>query len=198
MSSNPFFEATNYANWLYNFSFGEASNTPSHATGAPQLIVGTGGHIPIFPPVALALVALLGLGLQAVVGRWRFMPWPLSTLPVRLAVFAGAIAYLIETKRQVEAELATKDTGINFTIVKGLVTTGPFQYSRNPLYDAVWPTLPALAVLMDSLAMLVVTPLFPAYLSKIVIPAEEALLSKEWPRQWKAWSATTPRWRSWF
>lgn len=195
MSANPLYEAQHFADWLYNFSF-VAPSAPS--SGSPQLSVGLGGEIPVFPPLAALLVVVLGLILQGMFGRWRFLPWPLKMFPLRLALFALAIAYQLNMKRMVEDELSTKQTGIRFTPVKGLVTTGPFERSRNPLYDATWPLIPALAVLLDSIALLVVSPLFPAYLSKIVIPAEEKLLSKGFPRQWKQYTSTTPRWGSWF
>ena len=85
--------------------------------------------------------------------------------------------------------------GPNFLPVTTLTTTGPYQYTRNPMY-AVGSALvvPAFAVLADSLYMGAAMALFPLYLDRYVIPAEEALLKKLFGRQFDAYAAKVPRW----
>ncbi|KAJ1617850.1 hypothetical protein T492DRAFT_1096939 [Pavlovales sp. CCMP2436] len=174
--------------------FYELATTVSEGA-SDRLSVGLGGgDIPFFPPFfALACVAL-ALVLQLILGRWRWMPWPLNALVVRVAVFAAVVALFISTKAKVQEELLKQGTYLHFTAVKGLVTSGPFEITRNPSYLTFCLCTPALAVLFDSLLLLLVSPLLPYYLNQFVIPAEEKLLMANFPAEYESYAAKVPRW----
>lgn len=170
--------------------------SPAPAPAPDRLSIGlNGGDVPVFPPFfALALVAGALVLQRCVVGRWRFVPWPLNALVVRVAVFAAVVAFFVRTKRQCEEELLRQQTYLQFSAVKGLATGGPYARSRNPLYVAFPLVLPALAVLLDSAVLLLASPLLPLYLDRLVIPVEERLLRKLFGKRYDAYAAQTPRW----
>jgi protein-S-isoprenylcysteine O-methyltransferase Ste14 len=145
------------------------------------------------PFVGMGIVAM-ALVVQMVIGRWRFAWWPFDNLLVRVAMFAYAVHYFLNFKNECEAEFEKVQMGLAFTPVKGLVTTGPFAWSRNPIYIAFPSLLAAIAYLMDSLMLLLLTPLLPLYLDRCVIPKEEALLQRLYPDQFKVYAEKVPRW----
>ena len=94
------------------------------------------------------------------------------------------------------ATRALRDAGssINFTDVEGLATSFPFDATRNPVYACLlFVFIPALAVLIDSAWPLVFLPLLYAYVSDIVIPAEEAQLLSAFGAKYAKYAAATPR-----
>ena len=70
----------------------------------------------------------------------------------------------------------------------------PFDATRNPVYACLlFVFIPALAVLIDSAWPLVFLPLLYAYVSDIVIPAEEAQLLSAFGAKAAKYAAATPR-----
>lgn len=159
-----------------------------------RLSVGLKGDVPVFPPFAAAAIILTVLFLQLFVGRWRWVPWPVNAFFVRVAIFGSAVAVFLSTMRQCENEMTKTGTHLHFTAVKGLVTTGPFAVSRNPLYVAFTLLIPGFAVLVDSLLLLLASPILPMYLDRFVIPAEEKLLHSIFPDTYPQYVSTVPRW----
>jgi protein-S-isoprenylcysteine O-methyltransferase Ste14 len=75
-----------------------------------------------------------------------------------------------------------------------LITTGPFRFSRNPVYLAMAAVLFGSAVLMGSLASFVFTVLFIVIIEVLFIPDEERRLvelfgeeSREYQRKVRRW-----------
>ncbi|KAG8469775.1 hypothetical protein KFE25_006230 [Diacronema lutheri] len=159
-----------------------------------RLSVGLSGDVPVFPPFFALGVVCLALCVQLVVGRWRFLPWPFSAFFVRVAIFSAIVALFVTTKSRCEEEMLKGGTYLHFTAVKRLVTSGPFEVSRNPLYVAFSLLIPGLATLLDSFALLIATPLVPVYLDAFVVPKEEQLLARIFPAEYARYKATVPRW----
>mmetsp|Transcript_9343 Transcript_9343/g.27221 ORF Transcript_9343/g.27221 Transcript_9343/m.27221 type:complete len:197 (-) Transcript_9343:241-831(-) len=160
-----------------------------------KLRVGLGGDIPFFPPFFAVGIIVLGIMLQLVLGRWRFMPWPANSFLVRIVLFGMLAAHFIQLKERCEIEmLRVGRTRLDFQPVHGLVTTGPYSYSRNPLYVAFSVVVAGTGVLMDSILLLAATALLPLYLDKLVIPAEEEFLARKFPGEFKSYAEKTPRW----
>ena len=75
-----------------------------------------------------------------------------------------------------------------------LVTSGPFRFSRNPLYIALVVTLAAFAALLNSLWLLCFVPFLALLLHTLVIPREEARLLQHFGPQYLAYTRNVRRW----
>ena len=162
-----------------------------------QLSVGIhGGDIPILPAGCTMILLLTGTALRVVFGRPRFMPRILSSMAARLAIFVALFAITISVVKSGEAAMKEKDArqGPNFLPVTTLTTSGPYEYTRNPMYSCMTLIIPAFAILTDSLWMGAAMGLMPIYLDQYVIPAEEALLRKLFGKAFDNYAKKVPRW----
>ena len=75
-----------------------------------------------------------------------------------------------------------------------MVTTGPFSYSRNPIYLGMFGILIATAFLMQSMSALLIPVLFISILQNTWIPHEETKLSEKFTKDWDDYAAKTKRW----
>jgi protein-S-isoprenylcysteine O-methyltransferase Ste14 len=82
------------------------------------------------------------------------------------------VGIFFQVKSACELEMAKQGAGVNFTPVGGLVTTGPYEHSRNPIYVAGGGVLLGFAVLFDSSWLLLSGLLVPLYIHTLVIPVE--------------------------
>ena len=171
--------------------FTRASPPP---TGGNSIGVGFGLDIPVFPPLFGLASLLIGLLLSAILGRKRFVPQPAAGMPVRVVLFGAAVASLVNIKGIVDGQFDAVGSGVDFTHVGGISTTGIFAISRNPLYVALCVLMPAAAVLFDNKHVLVMALALPLYLHCIVVPAEEAFLGRKFGGEYAAYMQATPRW----
>lgn len=75
-----------------------------------------------------------------------------------------------------------------------LVTSGPFSFSRNPIYLGMAGILLASAFLMQSLSALLIPVLFVTIIQSTWIPHEEKKLAEIFDDKWKDYSAKTKKW----
>ena len=75
-----------------------------------------------------------------------------------------------------------------------LVTTGPFSFSRNPIYLGMFGILLATAFLMQSMSALLIPFLFISIIQNTWIPHEETKLSEKFSDEWGVYAANTKRW----
>ena len=75
-----------------------------------------------------------------------------------------------------------------------LVTTGPFSFSRNPIYLGMFGILLATAFLMQSMSALLIPVLFISIIQNTWIPHEETKLSEKFSDEWDVYAANTIRW----
>ena len=75
-----------------------------------------------------------------------------------------------------------------------LVTTGPFSFSRNPIYLGMFGILLATAFLMQSMSALLIPVLFISIIQNTWIPHEETKLSEKFSDEWDVYAANTKRW----
>lgn len=75
-----------------------------------------------------------------------------------------------------------------------LVTTGPFSFSRNPIYLGMFGILLATAFLMQSMSALLIPVLFISIIQNTWIPHEETKLSEKFSDEWDVYAAKTKRW----
>ncbi|KAL4436944.1 hypothetical protein ABPG75_004083 [Micractinium tetrahymenae] len=154
-----------------------------------------GGAPRPYPQRAWMLGTALSIALSLAAGG--VLPRPLGR-DVSLAVCAaGAAAFVAASLYFIGAkqEMRKAGGGSAFdTPVARLVTSGPFQYTRNPIYVAALCLNCALAALLNSAWPLLAALPWAAYVHLAVIPKEEALLARLFPREWQRYSAEVPRW----
>lgn len=81
-----------------------------------------------------------------------------------------------------------------FSTPAELLTSGPFRFSRNPLYVALALTLIAIGVFLDSAWVLASVLVLVFALNHFIIPAEEARLREIFGGQYTAYSDRVRRW----
>jgi protein-S-isoprenylcysteine O-methyltransferase Ste14 len=76
----------------------------------------------------------------------------------------------------------------------GLVTHGPFVFTRNPMYLSLTLMLAGLAMLLGSLSPWLVLPLFILAIGHNIIPAEEATMTEAFGDEYRKYQERVRRW----
>jgi protein-S-isoprenylcysteine O-methyltransferase Ste14 len=147
-------------------------------------------NVIVRPPIAWALAVLVGLTLQWVVSL-PFMP---ASVPagwiggiafvLALALFVWAIATMTRAGSNVPTNLPT------ITIVE----TGPYRFTRNPIYLGMFLGLVGLAIAFDSLWLLVMLVPFTLAIRYGVVAREEAYLERKFGDAYRQYRARVGRW----
>ena len=147
-------------------------------------------NVIVRPPIAWALAALVGLTLQWVVSL-PFMP---ASVPadwiggivfvLALALFAWAIATMTRAGSNVPTNLPTTT----------IVETGPYRFTRNPIYLGMFLGLVGLAIAFDSLWLLVMLVPFTLAIRYGVVAREEAYLERKFGDAYRQYRARVRRW----
>ena len=152
-------------------------------------------EVPVYPPFALLAAFAASLLMWRLTGkRLRWLSWPIDSKWVRVAAFVGAVSVLVSVVDA--ATRALRDAGRASTsrTSKAWRLRSRSTRRRNPVYACLlFVFIPALAVLIDSAWPLVFLPLLYAYVSDIVIPAEEAQLLSAFGAKYAKYAAATPR-----
>jgi protein-S-isoprenylcysteine O-methyltransferase Ste14 len=147
-------------------------------------------NVIIRPPLAWAVAALAGLALHWLM-PWRFIPaavpavWLGATVfALALALFAWAIATITRAGSNVPTNRPTM----------ALVDTGPYRFTRNPIYLAMVLGLIGLGVASDGLWLLLTPALFALVIHYGVIAREEAYLERKFGDDYRGYRARVRRW----
>jgi protein-S-isoprenylcysteine O-methyltransferase Ste14 len=100
----------------------------------------------------------------------------------------AAAKMVSKTFEQVKTEIHT------FKKPKQMVTTGLFQYSRNPIYLGFTLLLFGLTVLLGSLTPLLILILFVIITDKWYIPVEERNMEEQFGADYRKYKEQTRRW----
>jgi protein-S-isoprenylcysteine O-methyltransferase Ste14 len=123
--------------------------------------------------------------------------WPVPLLSPTISIAAGAMLVVAAVGLFVGATRALKAAG---TPVPGnqpataIVKDGPYRFSRNPIYLAFAVFQLGLALLVNSLSLVIT--LLPALglMAFVVIPREERYLMELFPVEYAAYRASVRRW----
>ena len=122
------------------------------------------------------------------------------TIPLSLIPSSGLVGWGLIALGVILAAWAAIEFGRARTPVmprndpETIVTSGPYQYTRNPIYVADAMILIGWGALLGSLwPFLLVLP-FCWVIQERFIKDEEAALQKAFPQQWKSWASQTRRW----
>jgi protein-S-isoprenylcysteine O-methyltransferase Ste14 len=123
--------------------------------------------------------------------------WPLHLAPRAVGSPVGAILLLVAVALFVSAVRTFRAAG---TPVPGnlpattIVRTGPYRFSRNPIYLAFSLFHLGLAFSVNSLGLLITLIPAVALMSLVVIPREERYLEVRFPSEYLPYKASVRRW----
>lgn len=142
-----------------------------------------------YPPVWLAAA------MAAMWGFARLAPWPGWEAPALLwggrALIAAAIFVMIWAAAEFRR---ARTTIVPHEAPSALVTSGPFRFSRNPIYAADAAILFGWALSLGALLPLLVIPVFVRVIETRFIVKEESRLASAFPQAFSAWRKKTRRW----
>jgi len=147
-------------------------------------------QVVVRPPIAWALAVLVGFALDWLMPL-PFMPPAVSAgwlggalFAIALALFAWAIATVTRAGSHVPTNLPTTT----------IVDSGPYGFTRNPIYLAMFLGLVGFAVGFDSIWLLAVLVPFALVIRYGVIAREEAYLERKFGDVYRHYRARVRRW----
>ena len=142
------------------------------------------------PPLLFLACLLLGVGL-------RFLH-PLGLgLPLTVRLSVGALLLLLVAVHGAWGLLTFKRMGTTPEpngVATALLTSGPFRWTRNPLYLGLAILLVCFGVLLDSAWVLGLTPVLVLLLDRLVIVKEEKRLRAQFGEEYERYSRHVRRW----
>lgn len=149
-------------------------------------------RIRIVPPPLLFFVTLAsGAAVQ------HFRPVPLAAYSFATGMLAGCSLLIVAATIGVWTLLMMRraHTPVEpWETPRVLVKSGPFRFTRNPLYVALTAVHAALAVMINSAWLAAATVLLPLLIDRLVIRREEAVLASVFGPQYEAYEARVRRW----
>jgi protein-S-isoprenylcysteine O-methyltransferase Ste14 len=147
-------------------------------------------RIPV--PWVYVLTYLLGLALQLL----RPIPIhsPLVSSGLRIVGFSLVAAGMVVAFSALGIFRRTKTTTVPFEKPSTLVTSGPYRFSRNPMYLGLATLYAGVACTRLELWPLVVLPLLLAYVNFEVIPVEERRLGEAFGDAYQQYGVRVRRW----
>ena len=150
----------------------------------------------VFTPIGAAIIGLLvyafiyaGLKVDQLMGIGRLLPLSIA-IPLSLPIFAMAV-FMVGWS--VGHFLKAKGTPVPANPPPRLVTSGPYQYTRNPMLTGVFALLFGFGIVFGSVFLLFVfTPLFIALSYWELKRIEEPELEKRLGSAYIAYRAATP------
>jgi protein-S-isoprenylcysteine O-methyltransferase Ste14 len=123
--------------------------------------------------------------------------WPMRVVPPSVDAPVGGTLTLLAVGLFVAAVRTFRRAG---TPVPGnqptttIVRTGPYRFSRNPIYLAFSLFQLGLSVWINSLGLLIMLIPAVAIMALVVIPREERYLAARFPSEYSSYRATVRRW----
>ena len=141
------------------------------------------------PPLVYLGAIAVGLAIHAL---WpaHLVPSALAT-PVGVLLTLGAVALFLSATRSFRAA-GTPIPGNRPTTT--IVRTGPYRFSRNPIYLAFSLFQLGLAFWVNSVGLLFMLIPALALMSFVVIPREERYLEARFPSEYVPYKASVRRW----
>ena len=144
----------------------------------------------IFPPPFIYLIAI-------VVGALLHYAFPVSVLPTALAQLLGAVLVVASFAIVLPAVMAMRRAGTHIRPdepTMAIVTTGPFRFTRNPIYLSLTLLYSGAALLINALWPLLLLPVVLVVMTYGVIKREEAYLERKFGATYTTYKARVRRW----
>ncbi len=149
-----------------------------------------GGPLPglLRPPIVFLLGILLGI----VLNRTWLLPFRPSVLWWLGPLFTGCAVLLFLFSFREFRKAGTSVRGSERTTA--IVRTGPYRFSRNPIYVSFILLVLGLSIWLDNLWLLATLVPAVGLIAAVVIPREEQFLECNFPEQYASYKATVRRW----
>ena len=147
-------------------------------------------NVLIRPPIAWAIAVLAGLALDWLMPL-PFVPAAIPAGWLGAIVFALALALLawaIATMRGAGSNVQTSEPTTT------IVDTGPYRFTRNPIYLAMLLGLIGLAIALNSLWLLLTLVPFVLVIRYGVVAREEAYLERKFGDVYRSYCVRVRRW----
>jgi protein-S-isoprenylcysteine O-methyltransferase Ste14 len=145
--------------------------------------------VPIPPPILYAVAIGLGLWLE------RPLPWPLPGGGVRFWLGTSLIALAVLLFGWCLRELRVHQTTINpHRAASSLVSSGPFRFSRNPIYVSLTVLLIGVGLLAASTWVLLMLAWLLPVMQRLVVAREEEHLRWRFGSEYADYCARVRRW----
>jgi protein-S-isoprenylcysteine O-methyltransferase Ste14 len=147
-------------------------------------------HVIVRPPLAWGLAVIAGLALD-----WLL---PLPFLPADLpAGWLGALVFALALALFAWAIVTVTSAGSNVPTNRPtttLVESGPYRFTRNPIYLGMFLGLIGLAIAFDDLWLLVMLVPFALVIRYGVVVREEAYLERKFGDIYRGYRSRVRRW----
>jgi protein-S-isoprenylcysteine O-methyltransferase Ste14 len=149
-----------------------------------------GGPLPglLRPPIIFLLAILLGIALNRA--------WPLSFMPSTLVllgplvVLCAVLLFVLSLREFRAAGTSVRGSERTTTIVR----SGPYRFSRNPIYLSFTLFVLGLSVWLNNLWLVVTLVAAVGFIAAVVIPREERFLERNFHEQYSSYKAAVRRW----
>lgn len=143
------------------------------------------------PPVLLlgCIIAggLLHYGWPRAIASYEFT----AGLYAGVGVMAAAVALVAWAALELRRHHTSIEPG---RTPRALVTSGPYRFSRNPIYVGQLILVTSFAIAFNSVWMLLFVPVLFALLDRLVIVREEAVIASRFPEEFARYRARVRRW----
>ena len=146
-------------------------------------------HVPV--PWVFVLNYLLGVGLE------RIHPRVISPEAAQLSTMAGAVLFgagAVIAGWGLVLFRQARTTTVPGQSSAQLVTSGPYRFTRNPMYVGLGLAYLGEAALLKQMWPAILLPLTIAYVNWTVIPLEESRLEEVFADQYRDYRARVRRW----
>ena len=149
-----------------------------------------GGPLPglLRPPLIFLFAILLGIALN-----WGWsLPFRPSTLKLLgpLVTLCAVLLFLLSFREFRRAGTSVRGSKRTTTIVR----TGPYRFSRNPIYLSFILLVLGLSIWLNDLWLLIMLVPAVGFIAAVVIPREERFLERNLPDEYSSYKATVRRW----
>ena len=148
-----------------------------------------GIHKNVHPPIVAMVFIIIGLLLGRFIPVLANMPTILKNIGLGLTFvgFLFGVGAFLEIRK-------ARTTLDPHGSVKALVKSGIYRFTRNPIYVGFLFMVIGFPLAYGSLWGLVVSPIFMATLSRLVIEKEEAYLEKKFKEEYTGYKSSVRRW----
>ena len=146
-------------------------------------------ELPVPPPFIVLGFLIVGLILSAL--------FPVDLLPIAPRLILGVLLVSIGLLIAASAIRLMRRAGTAvdpFEPTSAIVSDGPYQFSRNPIYLSLALAYLGIAIALNALCALALWPIMLVALTDVVIVREEKYLERKFGDAYKQYKASVHRW----